>query len=137
MYTVNINPIQGHFFGTGFLGENFSTLSELKTLILKHAFEERNGKYYLISPFRMLFSDAAITAKIKEEGDSQAKNGNVNLLSLIPIIKQNPFRGIEVYYNDGGYTFGEGNWCIYKNNDYITKSRLTDVLVELGIILGD
>ena len=138
MYTVNINPIQGiPFVGTGFLGKNFSTLKELKALIFKYAFKERNGKYYLIAPFRMSFSNAATTSKIKEEGDSQAKNGNVNLLSLIPIIKQNPFTGIEIYYNDGGFTIGEGNWCICKNNKYTTKSRLVEVLAELGIILED
>lgn len=138
MYTVNISPVDGFsFFGTGFLGEDFSTREELRKIILKHAFKEVNGKYSSIVPFKLTFSDTTTTAKIRENGNSQAKNGNVNLFSLIPIIKQNPFRGIEVYYNDGGYTFGEGNWCIYKNNKYTTKSRLTEVLAELGIILED
>ena len=138
MYTVNISPIQGlPFIGTGFLGKNFSTRKELREIILEHAFKEIHGEYYLIAPFRMSFYNAATTAKIRENGNSQAKKGNVNLFSFLPIIKQDPFIGIEIYYNSNGFTIGEGHWCICKNNKYTTKSRLTEVLAELGIILED
>lgn len=138
MYTVNISPVYGlPFIGTGFLGEDFSTREELRKIILKHAFKEVNGKYSSIAPFKLTFFDSTTTTKIREKGNSQAEKGNVNLLSFLPIINKDPFKGIEIYYNSSGFTIGEGNWCICKNNKYTTKSRLTDALAELGIILED
>ena len=114
-YIVNINPItnlsndENFFFGTGFLGAEFSTKKELIELLHKYAIIKKNGVRYWPKYIRLSFSPA----------------------------KEDPFYGIRIYYRPTGWFDENGNvfrFMVEKGEKLIPNyGRLFNILKELGI----
>lgn len=143
-YIVNINPItnlvndENFFFGTGFLGAEFSTKEELLELLRKYAFIKKDGVRYWPKYVRLSFSLASTISSIKEEGNRQAKeNGVVNLFTACLAAKKDPFYGIHIYYHPAGWVDENGNvfkFMVEKGEELTPYyGRLFNVLKELGI----
>ena len=115
-YIVNINPItnlvndENFFFGTGFLGAEFSTKEELLELLRKYAFIKKDGVRYWPKYVRLSFSLAA---------------------------KKDPFDGIHIYFCPTGWFDENGNvfkFMVEKGEELTPYyGRLFNVLKELGI----
>lgn len=143
-YIVNINPItnlvndENFFFGTGFLGAEFSTKEELLELLRKYAFIKKDGVRYWPKYVRLSFSLASTISSIKEEGNRQAKeNGVVNLFTACLAAKKDPFYGIHIYYHPAGWVDENGNvfkFMVEKGEELTPYyGRLFNVLKELDI----
>ena len=140
-YIVNINPItnlvhdENFFFGTGFMGEEFSTKKELLELLRKYAFIKKDGVRYWPKYIKLSFSLASTISSIKEEGNRQAKeNGAVNLFTAS---KKDPFYGIHIYFRPTGWLDENGNvfkFMVEKGEELTPNyGRLSNILKELGI----
>lgn len=143
-YIVNINPItnlvndENFFFGTGFMGEEFSTKKELLELLRKYAFIKKDGVRYWPKYIKLSFSLASTISSIKEEGNRQAKeNGAVNLFTACLAAKKDPFYGIHIYFRPTGWLDENGNvfkFMVEKGEELIPiYGRLSNILKELGI----
>ena len=143
-YIVNIGPIssllndKNFFFGTGFMGEEFSTKEELRQLLYKYGSYVREGKQYWREYIKLSFSLASTISSIKEEGNRQAKeNGVVNLFTTFLAAKEDPFYGIHVYYRPAGWLDENGNvfkFMVEKGEELTPKyNKLFSILEELGI----
>ena len=104
-YNINIGSTSNSitddkfFFGTGFMGEGFDTLEELKSLLKKYATYQKDGKSFWRSEIRMTFSLGTTLEAFRVEGDRQCKeNGFVNLFSIGSRLRKDPFHGIEIIY---------------------------------------
>lgn len=143
-YVININPItslsndENFFFGTGFMGEEFSTKKELIELLYKYATIEKDGIHYWRKYIKLSFSLASTVSSIKEEGNRQAKeNGVVNLFTACLAAKKDPFYGIHVYYRPAGWLDENGNVFkfVVEKGEELTPNygKLSSILKELGI----
>lgn len=143
-YVVNINPVtnlssdKNFFFGTGFLGAEFSTKKELTELLYKYATIEKDGKRYWRQYIKLSFSLASTISSIKEEGNRQAKeNGVVNLFTVCLAAKKDPFYGIHIYYRPAGWVDKDGNifkFVVEKGKELTPNyGKLSNILKELGI----
>ena len=143
-YVVDINPVtnlssdKNFFFGTGFLGAEFSTKKELSELLRKYATIEKDGKRYWREYIKLSFSLASTISFIKEEGNRQAKeNGVVNLFTTFLAAKKDPFDGIHIYYRPAGWVDENGNvfkFVVEKGKELTPNyGKLSNILKELGI----
>lgn len=146
-YVVNIDPVtnlvsdKDFFFGTGFMGEEFSTKKELLELLYKYATIEKDGVRYWRNYIKLSFSLASTVSSIKEEGNRQAKeNGVVNLFTACIAAKKDPFYNIHIYYCPAGWLDENGNVFkfVVEKGEKMTPNygKLSGILKELGIEIG-
>ena len=127
------------FFGTGFMGAEFSTIDELRSLLHKYATFEKDGKRYWREEIKMTFSLQSSVQAFKAEGDRQAKeNGFVNLFSIGARLRKDPFHGIEIIYRPSKWVDEKGNvfaFILIKGDEVIPQKnkKLRDILKEIGI----
>ena len=141
-YIINIGSTSNSisddkfFFGTGFMGEEFSTIDELRSLLHKYATFEKDGKSYWREEIKMTFSLQSSVQAFKAEGDRQAKeNGVVNLFSCMA---KDPFRKISIIYRPSRWIDEDGDefaFILIKGDEVIPQKnkKLRDILRELGI----
>ena len=144
-YIINIGSTSNSisddkfFFGTGFMGEEFSTMDELRSLLHKYATFEKDGKRYWRSEIKMTFSLGTTLEAFKAEGDRQAKeNGIVNLFSCIAACARDPFRKISIIYRPSRWIDEDGDtfaFILIKGDKIIPQKnkKLRDILKEIGI----
>ena len=144
-YNINIgstsNSISDNkfFLGTGFMGEEFSTIDELRSLLHKYATFEKDGKRYWREEIKMSFSLQSSVQAFKAEGDRQAKeNGFVNLFSIGARLRKDPFHGIEIIYRPSKWVDEKGNvfaFILIKGDEVIPQKnkKLSNILRELGM----
>ena len=144
-YNINIGSTSNSilddkfFFGTGFMGEGFDTLEELKSLLKKYATYQKDGKSFWRSEIKMTFSLGTTLEAFKAEGDRQAKeNGVVNLFSCIAACAKDPFRKISIIYRPSRWIDEDGEefaFILIKDNEVIPQKnkKLRDILRELGM----
>ena len=123
------------FIGTGFMGEGFDTLEELKSLLKKYATYQKDGKSFWRSEIKMTFSLGTTLEAFKAEGDRQCKeNGFVNLFSIGARLRKDPFHGIEIIYRPSKWVDEKGNvfaFILIKGDEVIPqKKKLRDILRE-------
>lgn len=144
-YNINIGSTSNSisddkfFFGTGFMGAEFSTIDELRSLLHKYATFEKNGKSYWREEIKMTFSLQSSVQAFKAEGDRQAKeNGVVNLFSCIAACAKDPFRKISIIYRPSRWIDEDGDefaFILIKGDEVIPQKnkKLRDILKEIGI----
>lgn len=144
-YNINIIPTSNSisdnkfFFGTGFMGAEFSTIDELKSLLHKYATFEKNGKSYWREEIKMTFSLQSSVQAFKAEGDRQAKeNGVVNLFSCMTAYAKDPFRKISIIYRPSRWIDKDGDvfaFILIKGDEVIPQKnkKLRGILREIGI----
>ena len=127
------------FIGTGFMGEGFDTLEELKSLLKKYATYQKDGKSFWRSEIKMTFSLGTTLEAFRAEGDRQCKeNGFVNLFSIGARLRKDPFRGIEIIYRPSRWIDENGEefaFILIKGDEVIPQKnkKLRDILRELGM----
>lgn len=134
-YTINISAadFKDSFFGTGFMGETFSSKEDLKRI-----FREHGPKKNVVT--KLTFSNAETTSEIKSLGDKLAAEGkNINLFALAAIARKDKFNGIIIYYLPGGWIDNKGpfKFILEQNNEIIPQydKKLSAILSDLGIEL--
>lgn len=134
-YTINISAADSKdiLFGTGFFGEDFSSIEELKTIFRKYG-----PKKNVVT--KITIYSAETTSALKEFGNAQAAKGqNINLFSLAAIARKDKFRDIIIYYLPDGWYDDNGTFkFILEKGDKIVPQygkKLSNVLRELGIQL--
>lgn len=144
-YNINIGSTSNSisddkfFFGTGFMGAEFSTIDELRSLLHKYATFEKNGKSYWREEIKMTFSLQSSVQAFKAEGDRQAKeNGVVNLFSCMAACAKDPFRKISIIYRPSRWIDKDGSefaFILIKGDEVIPQKnkKLRDILKEIGI----
>lgn len=146
-YNINIgstsNSISDNkfFLGTGFMGAEFSSIDELRSLLHKYAtFEKDDGKRYWREEIKMTFSLQSSVQAFKEEGDRQAKeNGIVDLFSCMKSCAKDPFRKISIIYRPSRWIDEDGDtfaFILIKGDEVIPQKnkKLRDILrEELGM----
>ena len=143
-YIINIGSTSNSisddkfFFGTGFMGAEFSTIDELRSLLHKYATFEKDGKRYWREEIKMTFSLQSSVQAFKAEGDRQAKeNGFVNLFSIGARLRKDPFHGIEIIYRPSKWVDEKGNvfaFILIKGDEVIPqKKKLRDILRSIGM----
>ena len=144
-YNINIGSTSNSisddkfFLGTGFMGAEFSTIDELRSLLHKYATFEKNGKSYWREEIKMTFSLGTTLEAFKAEGDRQCKeNGFVNLFSIGARLRKDPFHGIEIIYRPSKWVDEKGNvfaFILIKGDEVIPQKnkKLRDILKEIGI----
>ena len=144
-YNINIGSTSNSisddkfFFGTGFMGAEFSTIDELRSLLHKYATFEKDGKSYWREEIKMTFSLQSSVQAFKAEGDRQAKeNGVVDLFSCMAACAKDPFRKISIIYRPSRWIDEDGNkftFILIKGDEVIPQinKKLRDILRELGI----
>ena len=144
-YIINIGSTSNSilddkfFFGTGFMGEEFSTMDELRSLLHKYATFEKDGKRYWREEIKMTFSLQSSVQAFRAEGDRQCKeNGFVNLFSIGAKLRKDPFHGIKIIYRPSKWVDEKGNvfaFILIKGDEVIPQKnkKLRDILKEIGI----
>lgn len=144
-YNINIGSTSNSisddkfFFGTGFMGAEFSTIDELRSLLHKYATFEKDGKSYWREEIKMTFSLQSSVQAFKAEGDRQAKeNGVVNLFSCMAACAKDPFREISIIYRPSRWIDEDGDefaFILIKGDEVIPQKnkKLRDILKEIGI----
>lgn len=144
-YNINIGSTSNSisddkfFFGTGFIGAEFSTIDELRSLLHKYATFKKDGKSYWREEIKMTFSLQSSVQAFKAEGDRQAKeNGVVNLFSCIAACAKDPFRKISIIYRPSRWIDEDGDefaFILIKGDEVIPQKnkKLRDILREIGI----
>lgn len=134
-YTVNIKAadFKDGLFGTGFFGEDFSSVEELKAIFRKYG-----PKKNVVT--KITISSAETTSAIKEFGNNLAAKGqNINIFSLAAIAKKDKFKDIVIYYLPGGWYDDKGvfKFILEKGEKIVPQygKKLTDILRELGVQL--
>ena len=144
-YNINIGSTSNSisddkfFFGTGFMGAEFSTIDELRSLLHKYATFEKDGKSYWREEIKMTFSLQSSVQAFKAEGDRQAKeNGVVNLFSCMAACAKDPFRKISIIYRPSRWIDEDGDefaFILIKGDEVIPQKnkKLRDILREIGM----
>lgn len=145
-YIINIGSTSNSisdpnfFIGTGFMGEGFDTLEELKSLLKKYATYLKDGKsFWRSAEIKMTFSLGTTLEAFRAEGDRQCKeNGFVNLFSIGARLRKDPFHGIKIIYRPSKWIDEKGNvfaFILIKGNEVIPQKnkKLRDILRELGM----
>ena len=142
-YNINIgsNSISDDkfFFGTGFMGAEFSTIDELRSLLHEYATFEKDGKKYWREEIKMTFSLQSSVQAFKAEGDRQAKeNGVVDLFSCMAACAKDPFRKISIIYRPSRWIDEDGDefaFILIKGDEVIPQKnkKLRDILKDIGI----
>lgn len=140
-YYVHIKIQERPLSSTGFLGEEVTSLEELKAAIKKYGiYKEKDGSLYWGDPVMIHFTEASVIDAVKESGDRQCKeNGYVNLFSFISTLQKCPYKDVDVFYRHDGWIDDNGiifRWLITRGEDQQPiYGKLVDVLKELGIEL--
>ena len=148
-YIVNVSPTtnfigdKGWFMGTGFFGEEFSSLEEFREIVRKHVCTDKERPLYTTKNFKLNFSLASTVNSMKEEGNRQCReNGMVELFSVAAKMKNDPFVNKEVYFFvRGKYESDPSKVFHYLMYDKDTEKytpiygRMKDVLEAVGITL--
>lgn len=140
-YYVGIKIQERPLSSTGFLGEEVTSLEELKAVIKKYGiYKEKDGSLYWGDPVMIHFTTASVIDAVKESGDRQCKeNGCVNLFSFISILQKCPYKDVDVFYRHDGWIDDNGEifrWLITRGEDsQPIYGKLVDVLKELDITL--
>lgn len=134
----NLSSDPNFFIGTGFMGEKFDTHEELKSLLLKYATYQKDGKTFWRSEIKMTFSLGKTLEDFKVEGDRQCKeNGFVNLFKAALACKSDPFNGIEIIYRPSKWVDKDGNefaFILIKGDEVIPQSKkLSEILKDIGL----
>ena len=144
-YNINIGSTSNSitddkfFFGTGFMGESFQTIDELRSLLHEYATFEKDGKKYWREEIKMTFSLQSSVQAFKAEGDRQAKeNGVVDLFSCMAACAKDPFRKISIIYRPSRWIDEDGDefaFILIKGDEVIPQKnkKLRDILREIGI----
>ena len=144
-YNINIgstsNSISDNkfFLGTGFMGAEFSSIDELRSLLHKYATFEKNGKSYWREEIKMTFSLQSSVQAFKAEGDRQAKeNGVVDLFSCMAACAKDPFRKISIIYRPSRWIDEDGDtfaFILIKGDEVIPQKnkKLRDILRSIGM----
>lgn len=144
-YNINIGSTSNSisddkfFFGTGFMGAEFSTIDELRSLLHKYATFEKDGKSYWREEIKMTFSLQSSVQAFKAEGDRQAKeNGVVNLFSCMAACAKDPFRKISIIYRPSRWIDEDGDtfaFILIKGDEVIPQKnkKLRDILRSIGM----
>lgn len=130
MYTINISKLNG-FSGTGFFGEDFSSIEDLKAIFRKYAVDPT-------AVYKLSFSLSSIKKSMIANGNEQArKNGNVDLFTVFAEASRNPFKDIVIFYCRCGW-IDEHGLCKFILDD--TKElkpqygkKLSTILREIGM----
>ena len=151
-YVVNVSPItnilgkEGFFIGTGFFGEEFETLDELKAIIRKYVCKEQSKPSMAQYDFKLAFSTAATVTAMKEAGSRQAEeNGMVDLFGVAALAAKDPLYGKHVYFFRQTRCLKETpdkafHYIIEEQDQYrpvyaINGQALPAVLQMLGVVL--
>lgn len=140
-YYVHIKIQERPLWSTGFLGAEINSIEELKAVIKKYGiYKEKDGSCYWGDPVQISFTTGSIIDAVKEYGNRQCKeNGGVNLFSFVSILKECPYRDIDIFYRHNGWTDDKGvlfRWVIARGENYSpVYGKLIDVLKELDITL--
>ena len=144
-YNINIGSTSNSisddkfFFGTGFMGAEFSNIDELRSLLHKYATFEKDGNRYWREEIKMTFSLQSTVSSFKAEGDRQAKEkGIVNLFSCMAACAKDPFRKISIIYRPSRWIDEDGDefaFILIKGDEVIPQKnkKLKDILREIGI----
>ena len=144
-YNINIGSTSNSisddkfFFGTGFMGAEFSTIDELRSLLHKYATFENDGKRDWREEIKMTLSLQSSVQAFKAEGDRQAKeNGVVDLFSCMAACAKDPFRKISIIYRPSRWIDEDGNefaFILIKGDEVIPQKskKLRDILREIGV----
>ena len=144
-YNINIGSTSNSisddkfFFGTGFMGAEFSTIDELRSLLNKNDTFEKDGKSYWREEIKMTFSLQSSVQAFKVEGDRQAKeNGVVDLFSCMAACAKDPFRKISIIYRPSRWIDEDGDefaFILIKGDEVIPQKnkKLRDILREIGV----
>ena len=144
-YNINIGSTSNSisddkfFFGTGFMGAEFSTIDELRSLLHEYATFEKDGKRYWREEIKMTFSLQSSVQAFKAEGDRQAKeNGVVDLFSCMAACAKDPFRKISIIYRPSRWIDEDGDefaFILIKGDEVIPQKnkKLRDILREIGV----
>ena len=144
-YNINIGSTSNSisddkfFFGTGFVGAEFSTIDELRSLLHKYATFEKDGKSYWREEIKMTFSLQSSVQAFKAEGDRQAKeNGIVDLFSCMAACAKDPFRKISIIYRPSRWIDKDGDefaFILIKGDEVIPQKnkKLRDILRSIGM----
>ena len=148
-YIVNVSPTtnlvgdKDWFVGTGFFGEEFSSLEEFREIVRKHVCTDKERPLYTTKNFKLNFSLATTIDSMKEEGNRQCcENGMVELFSVVSKMKHDPFVNKEVYFFvKGKYESDPSKVFHYLMYDKDTEKytpiygKMKDVLEAVGITL--
>ena len=144
-YNINIGSTSNSisddkfFLGTGFMGAEFSTIDELRSLLHEYATFEKDGKKYWREEIKMTFSLQSSVQAFKAEGDRQAKeNGVVDLFSCMAACAKDPFRKISIIYRPSRWIDEDGDefaFILIKGDEVIPQKnkKLRDILREIGV----
>lgn len=144
-YNVSINATTNfvgdskYFCGTGFMGEGFNNIEELKALMHKYATFKKDEVSYWREEIKLTFSLGETVEAFKSEGNRQCKeNGFVNLFTVALRCKKDPFHGITIVYRPGAWVDKDGNefkFVLIKDKGEVIpkKMKLSDILRELGM----
>ena len=144
-YNINIGSTSNSisddkfFLGTGFMGAEFSSIDELRSLLHKYATYEKNGKKYWREEIKMTFSLQSSVQDFKAEGDRQAKeNGVVDLFSCMAACAKDPFRKISIIYRPSRWIDEDGEefaFILIKGDEVIPQKnkKLRDILRSIGM----
>lgn len=134
-YTINIKAadFKDSFFGTGFFGETFSSIDDLKKI-----FREHGPKKNVVT--ELTFSTAETTSRIKSLGNRLAAEGkNINIFALAAIQRKDKFNGITIYYLPNGWIDDKGTFkfVLDINNNLVPQynKKLKAILLDLGMRL--
>lgn len=144
-YIVNINSVtnilgdEDFFIGTGFMGAPFSTMLDFKNQFLKYAYDKDNKPKAKV--IKLTFSLNDINEKIKEDAKAQALENKefADFGRVFSIYRNNPFKGITLYYRPQHWLDSEGNsfkFLIEDKNGKVTPNyakKFRTVLEEIGI----
>ena len=141
-YNINIgstsNSISDNkfFLGTGFMGAEFSTIDELRSLLHKYATFEKDGKSYWREEIKMTFS---LQSSVQAFKAGQAKeNGVVDLFSCMAACAKDPFRKISIIYRPSRWIDEDGDtfaFILIKGDEVIPQKnkKLRDILRSIGM----
>lgn len=140
-YYVHVKIQERPLSGPGFLGEEVTSLEELKAVIKKYdVYREKDGSLYWGDPVKIHFTTASVIDAVKESGERQCEeNGGVDLFSFVPILQKCPYKDVDVFYRHNGWIDDNGTifrWIIARGEDHQpVYGKLVDVLKELNITL--
>ena len=144
-YNINIGSTSNSisddkfFFGTGFMGAEFSTIDELRSLLHEYVTFEKDGKRYWREEIKMTFSLQSSVQAFKAEGDRQAKeNGVVDLFSCMAACAKDPFLKISIIYRPSRWIDENGDefaFILIKGDEVMPQKnkKLRDIIREIGI----
>lgn len=140
-YYISIKIQERPLLSTGFLGEEVSSIEELKAVIKKYGiYKENDGSRYWGDPVKIHFTTASVIDAVKESGERQCEeNGGVDLFSFVSILQKCPYKDVDIFYRHDGWIDDNGiifRWIITRGEDHQpVYGKLIDVLKELNITL--